>query len=252
MLNTLLTQLLIQKQRQRSLLVRLLQLHLLLLATSKQQRILRKETITDARLVLKRSNFKRLARSQSKRQLLQIQSLDIFDRTGLFEDDFETLYERCEAKLSQPRFGSTRSIKRVLSPRVRLLMTLQFLRENLKFKILADLYNVSPATAKREVLSTIPILYCNIPQSIAWPTNFSKDPFYDIAGAIDATPHLRNRVHPGSLEYYRGDIKDYFLNAQIVVSLTGELWHVVFRNGHHNDQSVFNDSQIVSIFRRIY
>ncbi len=40
--------------------------------------------------------------------------------------------------------------------------------------------------------------------------------------------------------YYRGDKHAHFLTAQVVVSLRGLIYFVVFAYGHNNDQGVFN------------
>jgi len=57
-------------------------------------------------------------------------------------------------------------------------------------------------------------------------------------------PHFRKRVHPGSLEYYRGDYKDYFLTTQIVVGFDGQLWSVHIGLGHNNDMNMFQLSRV--------
>mmetsp|Transcript_1672 Transcript_1672/g.2186 ORF Transcript_1672/g.2186 Transcript_1672/m.2186 type:complete len:296 (+) Transcript_1672:319-1206(+) len=194
---------------------------------------------------VRKKHFK--PRRRRKTEPINLLSIDIFDRTGLFEDDFENLYQRTTVQLSSCRTGALVK-RRILAPRSLLLFGLHFLRENLKMKVLGEIYGISSSTAKRELHFILPILYCRIPRSICWPqpNGFVENELHNIAGAVDATPHFRNRVHPGSLEYYRGDLKDYFISAQLVVSLTGQIWSVIFRTGHHNDQSLFNDSGIYS------
>ena len=66
-------------------------------------------------------------------------------------------------------------------------------------------------------------------------------------GAIDCIPHFRVRVHPGSQDYNRGDLKDYSLTAQLIVSLKGDIWSVIIKKGHHNDMGVFNLSRMDEI-----
>lgn len=86
-----------------------------------------------------------------------------------------------------------------------------------------------------------------MPKSIGWPDRFTPDPTFNAVGAIDCTPHFRVRVHPGSLDYYRGDLKDYSLTAQLIVSLKGDIWSVIIKKGHHNDMGVFNLSRMDEI-----
>jgi hypothetical protein len=179
----------------------------------------------------------------SARQLLDIRKLDIYNRTGLFEHQFEHLYQQIKHKLSKPRTGK-RFVKRTLSPRVLLLMNLHFLRENLKYKTLSSIYHIDSTTVKNELYFTIPILYCNLRGNISWPNEFVPHLFWHVCGAIDCTPHFRKRVHPGSLEYYRGDYKDYFLSAQLIVSLQGLIWNVHLGLGGNNDMGMLKHSKV--------
>lgn len=119
-------------------------------------------------------------------------------------------------------------------------MVLQWLREYPKLKVLADLYSVSTAQVSREINHIIPLLFCHL-DVITWPKNWNSimvDHRY-ISGAIDATVHLRTRVHPRSTDWYRGDKHAYFMLAQVVSTLDGSIVHVCFSMGHNNDQRLF-------------
>lgn len=97
----------------------------------------------------------------------------------------------------------------------------------------------------------IPIIYAHMPKKIHWPSTFNPEPHFGTVGAIDCTPHFHTRIHPGSLDYYCGDLKDYFLSAQVVISLKGELWSVFIRQGHHNDQGIFNSTEMKRKLREL-
>jgi len=184
-----------------------------------------------------RQRPKKKARKPSiQRHSLKYSSYDIFERTGLFEDDFVDLKRKLFNLVGVHK-------KHILDEGMQLLLVLHFLRENLKFKTVGDMYSISPATTKREIHFLLPKVLAIVKDNIGFPLSF--DGLYSVFGTvgdIDGTCHLRNRVHPGSLDYYRGDIKDYFLNSQLIVSHEGELWNVTLKNGHHNDQGVFNIS----------
>lgn len=180
---------------------------------------------------------------QTKRESLDIQSLDIFEKSGLFEDDFEDLYKEIEASLLKPRTG-TKKTKRILHPRLRLLLSLQYLRENPLYKLIAEIYHISAWTVGREIKWVIPEIYQRMRRTITWNQPLIADPHFGSVAALDCTPHLRRRVHPGSIEFYRGDLKDYFLSVQAIVTLKGLLLQVDMLIGHNNDQGIFNATKI--------
>lgn len=180
-----------------------------------------------------------------KDNLFDIRKMGIFDRTGLFSDHFEQIYIAVANCLQDARTGEKRIVSRTLHPRVELLMALQFLRENPLLRWLAREYRVHHTTVIRTLKHVLPILFVSFSGNIQFPTSFQiVKGFFSIAGAVDCTPHFRTRVHPGSLEYYRGDYKDYFLTAQLVVGVDGTIWQVDIGYGHNNDMKIYQLSQV--------
>lgn len=59
-----------------------------------------------------------------------------------------------------------------------------------------------------------------------------------VSAAIDCASHFRHQVHPGQADWYRGDKHRFFIGAQVVVSLVGEIFSVCLGKGHNNDQAM--------------
>ena len=57
----------------------------------------------------------------------KITAFDIYDECGVFEDDFENLYQNVKVRLAKARQFHQRNCTRILSGRVSLLLTLYFL-----------------------------------------------------------------------------------------------------------------------------
>lgn len=145
---------------------------------------------------------------------------------------------------------------------MRLLLALHWLRQNFSLSLAYDLYHISKATAFRELKTVIPIVYRKLVGIIHWPNEFWSGTIFNVVGAIDCTPHFRNRPHPGSLYYYRGnlyitflsyfvgDYKDYCYTVQAVVGLNGQLWSVHIGTGHNNDQGMFNLTNMEEFLRK--
>jgi len=164
----------------------------------------------------------------------------------VFEDDFETIFQRVKHQLSKPYYCSKhtkQNCARILSGRVSLLLTLFFLRHKSHYRVIAEIFNVHHSTVCHTIYHVIPTLACSI-NTIKWPHNWNVDVFpVGIGGsqfAIDATAHYRNRVHPGQWLWYRGDKHAHFMAAQLVVALNGQILSVWFSKGHNNDQGLFN------------
>jgi len=136
--------------------------------------------------------------------------------------------------------GKSRHLRR--TPASRLFMALVWLRRGCKFQTLAEDFNVSRSTVSRELRHIMPILFCNI-KHIKWPECFDslEHAFEHVVGAIDCSSHFRWRVHPGQVDYYRGDKHAHFLSAEVVCSLDGNIWQVILALGHNNDRGVFKE-----------
>ncbi len=168
----------------------------------------------------------------------------LFDRTGLFPDHLSRIVRRIESNTN--RAFQKKSIYDI---DMRVTITLHFLRQHTHYSELASTYAISKATISR-IRTTLPQIYACNNEQIRFPPSFS--PIVELknaVGAIDCTPHFRERVHPGSLLYYRGDYKDYFLSCQLVVGFDGQLWDVFIGLGQNNDMGIYQQSELSDYLR---
>lgn len=179
-------------------------------------------------------------RWQPARKTGRILTVDIYARTGLFEDEFENLFQSVKEKISQRRLGgpTMRVTPTTLTPRFRLLLVLHWLRHYLRYSTLGELYGISQSQVSREIHHILPKIYVTL-REIEWPSRWMQHPFEGVVGAIDCTAHFRWRVHPKQADYYRGDKHAFFLSAQVVCLLNGEIVNVVLGLGHNNDAGMF-------------
>lgn len=171
--------------------------------------------------------------------------VDIYERTGLFEDQFEALFDKVrDALLFQPKTGRQRQrltvCRSALSPRSRLLLVLHWLRDYHKYRTLRDYYNISPTTIGREIAFLLPKLYCALDE-ISWPCQIESNTAF---GSIDCTSHFRYRVHPRQADYYRADKHGFFITAQVVINFNAQLMNVHLGLGHNNDRGMFRLSRM--------
>ncbi|PRP76092.1 hypothetical protein PROFUN_12897 [Planoprotostelium fungivorum] len=153
---------------------------------------------------------------------------DIYDRTGLYAEEFFKLLDELSHDINQSRnhgpSGTHRVVPTVLSADVRLMMILEWLRTYPSMKKLARDYGVSKAF------------------HIRWPAIESDwvraSDFENTVAAIDCSTHYRNRVHPRQADYYRFDKKGFSITAQLICGLDGKIWRVDFGNGHNNDSGM--------------
>jgi len=176
---------------------------------------------------------------RARLSVLEDPDFDCFAETGLFYDQFLNIHERAKEGLAQPRSG--RISKTVsLASDVRLLLVLNFLRDGGKYRRVALRYQVSRAYVCRELRHCGPVLCASL-SIISWPLRWNPlVDFENVSGAIDGTAHFRIRTHPRHADFYRGDKHACFWNAQVVVSLAGNILNVRLVMGHNNDQGTFN------------
>lgn len=167
-------------------------------------------------------------------------SFDLYRYTGLLATEFFRIFREIIDDLGRCRTGSGRRSlgSNSLIDQGRLILVLSYLRRGQQRVDLAQEWEVSTGYITREVHFLIPILAarCNF---IKPPTIWAKHPFEDVVGAIDCTAHRRCRVHPHQHDYYRGDKKCFFITAQVVCGLDGQLFHIAFFPGRVNDQAAF-------------
>jgi len=97
----------------------------------------------------------------------------------------------------------------------------------------------SAASVTREIWDLVPRLYVRLLSAIRFPDEPPEPVFAGASAAIDCTCHLRHRVHPWSSEWYRGDVHEHFVAAQLLCSLSGEMYDVQLGLGHNNDRRMY-------------
>jgi hypothetical protein len=173
--------------------------------------------------------------------------VNFLEDTGLSAELFTNLYHRMLPVLTAPRITADgpkkRFIARTWTPMSRLYMVVRWLRHMETYRRIARMMGGSAATVSREIWDLIPKLYVELRNDIRLPTAeqvADLPTFLTASGAIDCTSHVRNRVHPWSTEYYRGDKHAHFITAQLVCALRGTLWDVALGPGHNNDQGMMH------------
>lgn len=174
-------------------------------------------------------------RTQPPREQGDFRSVNVFQTTGLFEDQFEEIFRQVQHLIMQPRVGthSTRVTKTSLSPRFRLLLVLEFLRHYPRYFVLAKLYNISVSQVGREIYHIIPKLCANI-HYISWPLVWRPHTClgdWRISAAIDCTSHFRNRVHPRQADWYGTLHMQNILGCWFFISLFPLYSHVHLLSG---------------------
>ncbi len=92
-----------------------------------------------------------IARNQGPRNQGDILTVDTYERAGLFADDFEDIFEALHHSIIAPR-GVTRPKKITptsLSPRFRLLLAFDYLRNGPKYGRFVPIYHISISQIKK-------------------------------------------------------------------------------------------------------
>jgi hypothetical protein len=141
--------------------------------------------------------------------------------------------------LRRPRTGKTaRPCANQLVDKARVALVLTFFRKGQDYNIVGE-WGISQSYLSREVRFLAPILAYRL-SFIQLPKEWPIYTFEKVVGAIDCTPHFRNRVHPHNHDYYRGDKKGHFLSAQLVCGLEGRIYDIAIFPGRVNDQMAFS------------
>jgi hypothetical protein len=147
-----------------------------------------------------------------------------FDTTGLFPEDFKSLYKKMKSFLETKKRAPTGRKTVKLDPKLRLMLVLCWMRDGLSLKALARMFYVSKATCSNEIRYILPKLLCVLwsdNKRIKLPEKWDQHIFCKVGGAVDCTSHFRNRVHPRQADYYRGDKHAHFITAQVICSVYG-------------------------------
>eukprot|EP01133_Synstelium_polycarpum_P020023 gene20023-23998_t len=131
-----------------------------------------------------------------------------------------------------------------LSPDKQVYLLFYYLKHRPPFSVLADLFNISASTVSRLLTTMVPIANEALNGVI---TMDDFDP--DLLHSIDCTCHPIQRVHPGQIEYYRGDVHSHFITCQLLVSEDGDIKSVVMAKGHNNDGGLANISGMTSFVK---
>lgn len=190
---------------------------------------------------------------RGRAHLLENTDVDIHHDTGLLAAEFEYVFSLVDERLSTAPLASPNAsfCQSNFTSRSILYIVLRWLRHYDSLVELAHKFGGSAASMSRLINGALPILYVALRDQIHWPDGNVPSVFGDCVGAIDCTSHLRWRVHPHSCEYYRGDVHQHFLTAQLICGVTGPLWDVQLGLGHNNDQTMFNVTGVrEELFRR--
>lgn len=180
-------------------------------------------------------------KSKRKRNSGKITDYDVYECTGLYQDDFEEVYGNVRDAIRLPRNNGTRITKTSMSPMLRLMVVLQYLRQHLRFATIKQLYDTSKTHTSNDLWHIIPKLYVRL-NEINLPLFWNPHLFEQVSGSIDCSSHFRYRVHPRQGEWYRYDKHGFFFSAQVIVDLRGIILHVKLGMGHNNDKAMLNMS----------
>jgi hypothetical protein len=170
--------------------------------------------------------------------------MNVHDSTGLDGDEFNELLQRTAFRIAQPRRQNGRPGRRLTAANLlvedRLFLVLVFLRSNGYYHDLAREFQVSRSYISREIRHVVPIICSELHNEVRWPQGVPPgDPaLHGAQGMIDCTAHWRVEV-PGDRSYFRRDIAMPNIGAQVVTSLSCEIWDIVFFAGHNNDQGIY-------------
>jgi len=124
----------------------------------------------------RRNIEKRSKHKYPKRLSVAVTDFDIFDTSGLFENQFEDLYQSLKDQIILLRNKwPKKPVATVLTPRARLLCVLNFLREHGKLSTVARTFSVSKMTIFRDVQHMVPKI--GLLQHVAWPVRFPTPQF---------------------------------------------------------------------------
>lgn len=133
---------------------------------------------------------------------MSILDFDIYEMTGLFETQFEEIFQQLQPKITPRNCNTfTRRTPTILDTRCRLLLVLNWLKENCKYSVLANRFHVSKSVVAAEIYYLLPKIVATL-QEIKMPEEWVYHSFERVVGALDCTSHFRYRVHPRQADWY--------------------------------------------------
>ncbi len=153
------------------------------------------------------SPIKKKERNISQTPAFDLKNLSmaqIYNKTGLFPDLVAKLFRLVETSITAPRNKQAFFFRKrcKLSPLIRMIMVLEYLRRAPASSVLAETYGISAKSVERDLHFITPILMRTMTDMnvISWPEAFQVG-FEGAVGAIDCTSHERCRVHPGQVYF---------------------------------------------------
>lgn len=165
---------------------------------------------------------------------LEMNPIRFWYSTGETPETLQAIVNRTYMDVTAPRHHprtprTNRRRRCILDVRNRILLVFVWLRQYLKLRVLAYIFQISKSTVQEEIYHIVPILFLNYRHYITWH-NVQKwrqflntyPRFPNVVGMIDGTIHRINR--PSGREqarFYRGDKKCHFISSQVVVDPSG-------------------------------
>lgn len=154
--------------------------------------------------------------------------------TGETPETLEVIVNNIGYDVAAPRHvprtpRSNRRRRCLLDTRNRVLLVVIWLRQYLKYHILAYLFDISKSTVGEEIYHIVPILFVRYRKYVTWHGinqwrqflgTFTRFP--NAVGMIDGTIHkVRRPSGPRQADFYRGDKHCHFMSSQVVVDTDG-------------------------------
>lgn len=197
--------------------------------------------------IARRSGIKKRRKMppQRNREVILDARTNVFEQTGLFEDEFLNICNLVENSVVSPRaVVAKKKVAASLGSRSRILLVLDWLKSYHTYAELGRTYGVSKSFVSRDIKHILPLLWQKLDfikwdmPNWSWIAN-TLDSGDRFSGIIDCTSHFRYKVHPRSCDLYRTDKKGFFITAQVVIDNHGLIRSVHLGLGHNNDQQMW-------------
>lgn len=167
-------------------------------------------------------------------QALELYPVIFWYMMGETQETLDTVVAKIYGEVTLPRhWPRTPQMDRkrhcILDVCNRVLLIFIWLRQYLKFHVLAYIFCISKSTVGEEIYHVVPILFTNYRCFIKWHSTCQWNQFLDTfpsfpntVGLIDGTIHQICRPsRPLPAEFYRGDKPCQSISSQIVVDRVG-------------------------------
>jgi hypothetical protein len=168
---------------------------------------------------------------------------------GISESHFNDVTEAARAEAIRcEQIDGAKSRPHFLCVDGSVALLLQYLRFGLTPSQLAKRHMMAESTVRRTLEWILTVVRASL-DAIAMPDIGEPCQFgaFNTIGSIDCTCFVRDRVHPGQDQYYRGDKRCHFLTGQVVVNHLGYILRVTIAKGHNNDKGLYRISQVAEV-----